>query len=237
MPIIEQILFGVRALLTTLFRGFILYFVIMLAIRLMGKRQIGEMQPTELVITIIISEIAAIPLDSNDIPLINSILTVLLLAGLSILTSVLTLHLPRFREIFDGHPAIVINNGRLDQKKMKDLRLTVQDLMSVARQQGVFDIEQIQYAIVETNGAVSIMQKSEYNPLTTQLAGVKAPEEELQHLIICDGKLIRHALSEAKLDRKKLDKQLKKEKVKLEDVMLLTYGGGKFSKAVKKEKK
>ncbi len=224
-------------MLTTLLRGFILYFVIMLAVRLMGKRQIGEMQPTELVITIIISEIAAIPLDSNDIPLINSILTVLLLAGLSILTSVLTLHMPRFREVFDGHPAIVINNGKLDQQKMKDLRLTVQDLMSAARQQGVFDIEQIQYAIVETNGAVSIMQKVEYNPLTVQLAGIKAPEEGLQHLIICDGKLIRHALEEAKLEKKELDRQLRKEKIKIEDVMLLTYGAGKFSKAVRKEKK
>ncbi len=224
-------------MLTTLLRGFILYFVIMLAIRLMGKRQIGEMQPTELVITIIISEIAAIPLDSNDIPLINSIFTVLLLAGLSILTSVLTLHMPRFREIFDGHPAIVINNGKLDQQKMKDLRLTVQDLMSAARQQGVFDIEQIQYAIVETNGEVSIMQKSEYTPVTAQLAGIQPPEEGLQHLIICDGKLIRHALEEAKLEKKELDKQLKKEKIKVEDVMLLTYGAGKFSKAVRKEKK
>ncbi len=224
-------------MLTTLIRGFILYFVIMLSIRLMGKRQIGEMQPTELVITILISEIAAIPLDSNEIPLINSVLTVLLLAGLSILTSVLTLHSPGFRKVFDGHPAIVINNGRLDQQKMKDLRLTVQDLMSAARQQGVFDLEQIQYAIIETNGSVSIMQKPEYSPLTAQLAKVKAPAEELQHLIICDGKLIKPALTEAKLEREKLDKYLKKEKVQIEDVMVLTYGAGKFSEIIKKEKK
>ncbi len=224
-------------MLTTLIRGFILYFVIMLSIRLMGKRQIGEMQPTELVITILISEIAAIPLDSNDVPLINSVLTVLLLAGLSILTSVLTLHSPGFRKVFDGHPAIVINNGKLDQQKMKDLRLTVQDLMSAARQQGVFDIEQIQYAIIETNGSVSIMQKPEFSPLTAQLAKVKAPEEALQHLIICDGKLIKPALAEAKLDRKALDNQLKKEKLQIEEIMLLTYGAGKFSKAVRKDSK
>ncbi len=224
-------------MLVTLTRGFILYFVIMLSIRLMGKRQIGEMQPTELVITILISEIAAIPLDSNDIPLINSVLTVLLLAGLSILTSVLTLHSPGFRKVFDGHPAIVINNGRLDQQKMKDLRLTVQDLMSAARQQGVFDLEQIQYAIIETNGSVSIMQKPEFSPVTAQLAKMKAPKEELQHLIICDGKLIKPALTEAELEREKLNKHLEKEKVKIEDVMVLTYGAGKFSSLIKKEKK
>ena len=224
-------------MLTTLIRGFILYFVIMLSIRLMGKRQIGEMQPTELVTTILISEIAAIPLDSNDIPLINSVMTVLLLAGLSILTSVLTLHLPKFREVFDGHPAIVIKNGELDQKKMKDLRLTVQDIMSAARQQGIFDLEQIQYAIIETNGAVSIMQKPQFTPMTAQLAKVKAPKEELQHLIICDGKLIKPALVEAKLEREKLDRHLKKEKVSIEEVMVLTYGEGKFSKTIRKDTK
>ncbi len=222
-------------MLTTLTRGFILYFVIMLAIRLMGKRQIGEMQPTELVITILISEIAAIPLDNNDIPLINSVLTVLLLAGLSIITSVLTLHIPKFRTFFDGHPAIVINNGKLDRQKMKDLRLTVQDLMSAARQQGVFDINQVQYAIVETNGSVSIMQKSEYAPLTAKDAHIKATDEPLQHLIICDGKLIKTALAEAELDRNTLDIHLRKAKIKLEDVMLLTYGGGKFSKVIRKD--
>ncbi len=224
-------------MLTTLTRGFILYFVIMLAIRLMGKRQIGEMQPTELVVTILISEIAAIPLDSNDIPLINSILTVFLLAGLSIITSVLTLHIPKFRTFFDGHPAIVINNGKLDQQKMKDLRLTVQDLMSAARQQGVFDLSQVQYAIVETNGSVSIMQKSKYNPVAVKDVDINVPEEALQHLIICDGKLIKSSLTEAKLSKTSLEKHLKKEKVKMEEVMLLTYGGGEFSETIRKDKK
>ncbi len=224
-------------MLITLTRGFILYFVIMLAIRLMGKRQIGEMQPTELVVTILISEIAAIPLDNNDIPLINSILTVLLLASLSIITSVLTLHLPSFRSVFDGHPVIVINNGKLNQQKMKDLRMTVQDLMSAARQQGVFDLNQIQYAIVETNGTVSIMQKSEYAPLTPKLAEAKAPQEKLQHLIICDGKLIKAALAEANLDQATLNKHLKREEVKPDEVMMLTYDGNKFSEIVRKDKK
>ena len=224
-------------MLTTLTRGIILYFVIMLAIRLMGKRQIGEMQPTELVVTILISEIAAIPLDSNDIPLINSILTVLLLAGLSIITSVLTLHIPKFRTFFDGHPAIVINNGKLDQQKMKDLRLTVQGLMSAARQQGVFDITQVQYAIVETNGSVSIMPKPDFSPLTAKVADIKAPKEDLQHLIICDGKLIKPALKEANLSLSALEKHLKKEKIQIEEIMLLTYSGSKFSQAIRKEQR
>lgn len=222
-------------MLTTLTRGFILYFVIMLAIRLMGKRQIGEMQPTELVVTILISEIATIPLDNNDIPLINSVLTVLLIASLSIITSVLTLHLPKFREIFEGHPAVVINNGVPDRKKMKALRLTMQDLLSAARQQGVFDLEQIQFAIVETNGAISIMLKSEHNPLTAHSAKIKVPEESLQHMIICDGKLVKHALREAGLSEEEVKKHLKKKRLRTEEIMVLTYDGNKYSKAIKKE--
>ncbi len=222
-------------MLTTLARGFILYFVIMVAIRLMGKRQIGEMQPTELVVTILISEIATIPLDNNDTPLINPVLTVLMIASLSIITSVLTLHSPKFREVFEGHPAIVINNGVPDRKKMKALRLTMQDLLSAARQQGVFDVEQIQYAIVETNGAVSIMLKPEHNPLTAALTDIKPPPYSLQHMIICDGKLIRHALEEASLSKKELDRHLRKEKVKTEQIMLLTYDGAKFSKIIRKD--
>ena len=119
---------------------------------------------------------------------------------------------------------------------MRDLRLTIQDLMSAARQQGVFDISQIQYAIIETNGSVSILQKSDYVPITNKIAGIKVHEEILQHLIICDGKIIKKSLTEADLDNNILDKHLKEINLKVEEIMMLTYGGGNFSEAIRKEK-
>ncbi len=222
---------------TLLIRTVILFLFAIISVRLMGKRQIGEMQPTELVVTILLSEVAAAPMQDTDIPLVNSVLCVLLLVALSILSSVLSMRFGRFREAFDGHPAIVINNGELDQNKMRALRLTIQDLMSSLRQKDVFDIEQVQYAIVETNGTVSVMLKPEYAPLTSSVAGKKAPDEGLPHLVICDGKIIEKALKSCDLELSLLKKHLKKLGKDESEIMALTYSKNGFSKPIEKEKK
>lgn len=220
-----------------LVRTFILFFLAIFSVRMMGKRQIGEMQPTELVVTILLSEIAASPMQDTDLPLINSVFSVLLLVGLSIITSILSMRYGKFREAFDGHPAIVINNGKVDQKKMRDLRLTVQDLMSSLRQKGVFELSQVEYAIVETNGTVSVMLKPEFNPLTAGQAGKKSPDEGLPHLVICDGKILSKALTKANLSETLLKKHLKSIGKDENEIMILTYGKQGFSKAIEKEKK
>ena len=216
-------------------RTVIIYLLLSFALRIMGKRQIGEMQPTELVVTILLSELAAAPMQDLDMPLINSAMSVFLLVALSIICSVLSMRFGRFREAFDGHPAVVINDGVLDQKKMRALRLTVQDLMSSLRQKDVFDIEQVQYAIVETNGTVSVMLKPEYTPLTSSLAGKKAPDDGLPHLVICDGKIIEKALPGVGLDVKLLKKHLKKIGRDESEIMALTYSKNGFGKAIDKK--
>lgn len=220
-----------------LVRTFILFFLAIFSVRMMGKRQIGEMQPTELVVTILLSEIAASPMQDTDLPLINSVFSVLLLVGLSIITSILSMRYGKFREAFDGHPAIVINNGKVDQKKMRDLRLTVQDLMSSLRQKGVFELSQVEYAIVETNGTVSVMLKPEFNPLTAGQAGKKSPDEGLPHLVICDGKILSKALPKANLSETLLKKHLKSIGKDENEILILTYGKQGFSEAIEKEKK
>lgn len=224
-------------MVTLLLRTVILFLLAIFSVRLMGKRQIGEMQPTELVVTILLSEVAAAPMQDIDMPLINSALSVLLLVALSILSSVLSMRFGRFREAFDGHPAIVINNGVLDQNKMRELRLTMQDLMSSLRQKDVFDIEQVQYAIVETNGTVSVMLKPDYTPLTSSVAGKKAPDEGLPHLVICDGKIIEKALEGADLELNILKKHLKNIGKDESEIMALTYSKNGFGTPVVKQKK
>ncbi len=222
-------------MITLLVRVFILFLLAIVSVRLMGKRQIGEMQPTELVVTILLSEVAASPMQDPDLPLVNGILAVLTLVGLSILTSVLSMRFGRFREVFDGHPAIVINNGVLDQRKMRALRLTVQDLMSALRQKDVFELSQVEYAIVETNGTVSVLLKPEYNPLTAGEAAKVSPDTGLPHLVICDGKIITNALSRADLSEGLLLNHLKKIGKKPEEIFLLTYGKRGFGEAIEKE--
>lgn len=223
-------------LITLLIRTFILYLFAIISVRLMGKRQIGEMQPSELVVTILLSEVAATPMQDTELPLLNSVLAVLLLAGLSIITSVLSMRYGKFREAFDGHPAVVINNGVLDQMKMRALRLTVQDLMSSLRQKGVFELDQVEYAIVETNGTVSVMLKPEYTPLTTKTAGKTAPDEGLPHLIICDGKIINKALESVDLSEAILHKHLKSIGKSESEIMVLTYSKNGFGEPIEKEK-
>ena len=222
---------------TLLIRVFILFLLAIVSVRLMGKRQIGEMQPTERVVTILLSEVAASPMLDSDLPLANCIFAVLTLVSLSIITSVLSMRFGKFREAFDGHPAIIVNDGKIDQKKMKALRLTVQDLLSALRQKDIFELSQVEYAIVETNGTISVMLKPEYMPLTAGQAAKVPTDEGLPHLVICDGKILRKALPKANLSESLLKKHLKSIGKAEKDIMMLTYSKNGFSKAIEKEKK
>ena len=200
-------------MLTTIIRTLILYLAAVFSVRLMGKRQIGELQPTELVVTILLSEIAAIPIQDNDIPLINSIVPVMLLVGFEILSSVIGIKSVRFRKINDGNPFIIIKDGVIDQKKLKALRLTVDDLLSALRQKDVFDISDVEYAVMETNGAVSLLLKPEKRGVTAQDMNMTIKDSGCLCPVIVDGRIIGKHLSSCGCSRKKLDSALKKAKL------------------------
>ena len=140
----------------TIIRTLIIYLLVVLTVRLMGKRQIGEMQPAELVITILLSEIAAVPVQDNSIPMLNSIAAILLLASLEIIQSAVSLKSKSFRKMCDGSPVTVVTNGKVDYAQLKKLRLTYEDLSGALRQKDVFDMKEVATAIVETNGAISV---------------------------------------------------------------------------------
>ncbi len=150
-------------MLITLIRALILYVLVIFAVRLMGKRQIGELAPTELVITILISEIAAIPMQDNEIPMAHSVAALLLLVTLEIFSSVLGMKNKGFRKLTQGSPVAVINNGKADMKMLRRLRFTVEDLETALRQQGVFDISEVHFAVVETNGSISVLLNKDVN--------------------------------------------------------------------------
>ena len=150
----------------TLIRAVILYFTVIFLIRLMGKRQIGELQPSELVVTILVSEIASIPMQDNSIPILNSVIALFVLVAFEIFSSALSLKSHKIRSYIQGHPVIVIRNGVIDYKALKKLRMTVNDLVSALRQKDVFDFSQISYAIFETNGKISVLLKPEYRNST-----------------------------------------------------------------------
>ncbi len=222
-------------MLTTIIRTVILYLAAVFSVRLMGKRQIGELQPTELVVTILLSEIAAIPIQDNDIPLINSIVPLMLLVGFEILSSVIGIKSVRFRKINDGNPFIIIKDGVIDQKKLKALRLTVDDLLSALRQKDVFDISDVEYAVMETNGSVSLLLKPEKRGVTAQDMNITVKDSGFLCPVIIDGRIIGKHLSNCGFSRKKLDSALKKAKLSQNEVLLMTVDKNGKTEIIKKE--
>ena len=218
----------------TLIRTVVLYIVVILAIRIMGKRQIGDMQPGELVITILISEIAAIPIQDLNQPILTGIVAVFTLVFLEISVSVIAMKIQPLRKLLYGTSAIVIKNGIINQKLLKKLRITSMDLIEVLRNQQVFDITQVSYAILETNGQLSVMMKPEYqNATVNDLNNIKS-ESKLPLLIVCDGKLQKNTIQNNGLKKEKIFTELKIRKIDIKKVFIMTYDGDNY-KIIKKE--
>ena len=174
----------------TLIRTIFLYFFAIVSIRVMGKRQIGELQPSDLVVTLLISQIISIPIQDTDIPLVNTMIPILLLVGFEIITSALNMKSIKFRSLMQGHPVVIINDGNLDQKLMKDLRFTIDDLLESLRQKDIFDISQVQYAIVETNGQLSVLLKPENDTITREDLKLSPAPQGYQCPVVIDGKIV-----------------------------------------------
>ena len=219
-----------------LVRSLVLYIVVIFSVRLMGKRQLGELQPTELVITILVSNIATLPLEELSIPLIIGITPILSLVCFEVIMSRLTLKFPRLRCIVSGHPKIIISNGHIDRAVMKSLRYSIDDLMTALRQNGVFKLEDVQYAVVETTGSISVLKKAENDTVTCSDLKIKVPNDNPPVIIITDGKVLERSLSEINSDTKWLNGILKKEKKKAADIFIMTADRNKNYYIVDMEK-
>ncbi len=220
----------------TLIRTIVLYFLAIVSIRVMGKRQIGELQPAELVITLLISQIISIPIQDTDIPLVNTLIPVLLLVGFEILISVLNMKSIKFRTFMQGNPVIIINDGVLNQKMLTDLRFTVDDLLEALRQKDVFDISQVQYAVVETNGQLSVLLKPEYDTVARGDLDLPPAPQSLQCPVIVDGKALTQDFNNCDMTMKKLEKIVKKEKLEIGNILLMTADKHGNHTIIKKEK-
>ncbi len=204
-----------------LVRTFIIYFVIVIAVRLLWKRQIGQLQPTELVITIILSEIAASSVNDTEKPLINSLMGVVMLVSLEIISSCIALKSGKFRRIVEGNAVYIIKEGKLDINALKEIRFSIDDLMEALRQKDVFDISDVEYAVVETNGSLSVMLREDKKPLTLNTFGRKAEEKGLPVVVVADGKYIYSNFSICGTSKSRIDSILAEEKIHISHVMLL----------------
>ena len=209
-------------MLIVFFRAVILYIVIIFSMRLMGKRQLGELQPSELVITILMSNIATLPIEDVNIPMIMGVVPIFTLVCLDVIMSHLSLVSRKFRRIISGSPKIIISDGKIDQALMKKLRFSIDDLLESLRSVQVFDISEVQLAIVETTGKISVYEKQNKQSCTPEDLGIQKQEQNPPQLVIDDGEIVANALNFLKLDKKWLDKTLKKEKCRAEDVFIMT---------------
>lgn len=184
----------------TLLRAVIIYIFITVAMRVMGKRQIGELNPQELVITILISAVATVPLENNGMPLANSLIPIAIFISFEIINSTLSMKSIKFRALIKGKPRFIIKDGEIQQSELTKLRFTIDDLTDAVRQAGVFDISQVANAIVETNGVVSVQKKSEYAPLTPKDVGIKTENAEVPITAIVDGKAVADCFGNVNID-------------------------------------
>ncbi|MDE7093591.1 MAG: DUF421 domain-containing protein [Oscillospiraceae bacterium] len=203
-------------------RSFILYLIVIFSVRLMGKRQLGELQPAELVITILISNIATLALEDINIPLLYGVLPILALVCYEVLASWISLKSVKIRRFISGSPKIIIRDGILDQNMLKNLRFSIDDLMTALRMSGIFFIEDVQFAIVETNGSVSVYQKSSEQPATKEDVHTAKKNVNPPQVIIADGQLREHTLSSIGQDKKWLDMILKTADVSIAEIFMMT---------------
>ncbi len=197
-----------------LFRTIVLYALIILGIRLMGKRQVGELEPSELVFTLLIADLAAVPMQDFGIPLITGVVPIVTLLCITLLISILTMRSIRFRSILCGKPSIVVDNGKLCQKEMEKNRFTLDELSEELRVQGVSDLSTVRYAILETNGQLTVLLKAAEMPLTAAQAGLRPKESGIATWIVSDGRLMEENLKARGLNDQWLQKQLEANHVR-----------------------
>ncbi|MBM6921904.1 DUF421 domain-containing protein [Phocea massiliensis] len=209
-------------MLVVFFRALFLYFFITLGVRLMGKRQLGELQPAEFVIAILISNIASLPIEDTSIPMVIGIIPIFVLVACEVIVSGISLKSRRFRSIISGRPVVVIHDGVIDQEKLRTLRFSVDDLLASLRQQNVFDVSTVWYAIVETTGKVSVIQKYGESPVTSKELHLTGQNETPPDLIISDGKFI-HSNEQTNAElHKKAEALLKNKHLTVRQVFLMT---------------
>lgn len=212
-------------MLLSYLRTIILYLVLIVVIRLMGKRQIGQMEPAEFVVTMLVANLAAIPMQDGGIPLFSGFVPIVTVLGVELILSHLSLRSLRVRKLLCGKPVILIENGNIMQENLRKTRVTMDELTGHLREAGVLDITAVQYAIMETDGILSVFPYPKERPATAEEAGVTPNKQFMPLTIISDGVLLRENLKKSGKDMKWLEKTLKKQKASLQNTWYLSVDG------------
>lgn len=205
-------------------RAILIYIFLLIAMRLMGKKQLGELQPFEFAVTLIMAELACIPMSDTTVPVIYGLVPIFTLFIVQFALTKLIKHSLKARRLINGKPVIVINPCGIDYRAISMLDLTVNDLLEALREKNYLSPEELEYAIFETNGDVSVIPKA--RPLTTEDMHLNAPPAQLPYAVICEGKKMSDNIRKGKIDYASVEKVLKAHDLKQKNVLLMTVTGG-----------
>ena len=223
-------------MLITFFRSIILYIIVLVVMRLMGKREIGQLQPFELAISIMIADLATIPITEIGIPITNGIIPILGLLIMHLIISMLNLKSTKIREIICGKPRILIYRGRIDEKALKKERFTINELQEKLRSIDVINLADVEYAILETSGEVTVIQKPNKRNLTPEDMSIEPEYEGIPYDLVIDGKVMDENLKKIGKNYEWLKNILKEYKMKPEEALVVTIDGKNQIFCQKKEK-
>ena len=212
-------------MLISYFRTGFLYLVLILSIRMMGKRQIGQMEASEFVVTMLVANLASIPMQDGGIPLFSGVVPILTVLGAELILSVLSMKSIRFRKLLCGKPVVLIENGNILQQNLRKTRITLDELTGHLREKDVLDLRSVQYAILETNGNLSVFPFPKDRPASAREAGVQTKKQYFPITVVSDGKLLHENLEKAKKDTRWVQRVLKEQQAQLQDTWLLTVDG------------
>ena len=205
-----------------LLRTLLLYCAVIAAVRLMGKRQIGELDPSELVVTILVSDLAAVPMQDLGIPMLSGLVPIATLIVLEILLSFLALKSRPFRRLLNGQPAIIIRSGRLDIQKLRQMRLTTDEVVETLRKQNVASVADVKYGVIDPDGTLTVIPRQAKQPVTADMLGLTPNDAGLPLVVISDGKLVERSLRLLHLDPRDILNRLDNQSIALSDVFLMT---------------
>ena len=209
-------------MLLSYIRTIILYLVLIIVIRLMGKRQVGQLEPSEFVVTMLVANLASIPMQDGGIPLYTGLVPILTVLGLELILSGLVLQSVPLRRLLCGKPVILIENGRILQQNLRKTRITLDELTGHLREKDVLDLQAVQYAILETNGNLSVFPYPKERPATAAEAGIQARKQYLPITVISDGKILKDNLKKAGKDPAWVQRVLARQNSTTAQTWLLT---------------
>lgn len=212
-------------MLITFFRSILIYIFVLIVMRLMGKREIGQLQPFELAIAIMIADLASIPMTDPGIPISNGIISILGLLVMHLIISIINMKSIKAREIICGKPTILIYRGKIDEKALKRERFTINELEERLRGNNVVNLGDVEYAILETNGQVTVIQKPEKRNTIPEDFNIVPEYEGIPYDLVIDGKIMDDNLRALGKNREWLKKQVEKFKMKPEEALVVTYDG------------